>query len=169
MTTKTGYQDAFTDLYDNTLVMTWTLCMSGEQWILGFIRPKKIMVTQYQPRAMTFVLAWYNLISLISHCLALERGVWRTILCYLNTPHVSYHFGNLGTQGGGICTLKPIWASCHSPGPPLTSLRCPLKPPDFRNDSKASSVAPIRKPLGQGRTLAPSSSIFDPLGAPWAP
>ena len=47
------FQDAFPDLYDTILVMTCTLCMSGEQWILGFIRPKKIMVTQYQPRAMT--------------------------------------------------------------------------------------------------------------------
>ena len=63
------FQDAFTDLYNNILVKTWTLCMPGEQLTLGFIWPKKIMVTQYQPRAMTFVLAWYNLISLISHCL----------------------------------------------------------------------------------------------------
>ena len=63
------FQDAFTDLYDNFLVMTWTLCMPGELWILGFIWPKKIMVTKYQPRTMIFVLTWYNLISLISHCL----------------------------------------------------------------------------------------------------
>ena len=38
-------QDAFTDLYDNILVMTWTLCMSGQQWILGFIWPKKINIS----------------------------------------------------------------------------------------------------------------------------
>ena len=49
---------------------------------------------------------------------ALERGVWRTISFYSYTPHVSYHFGNIGTQGGYICTLKPIWASCHYIGPP---------------------------------------------------
>ena len=49
---------------------------------------------------------------------ALERGVWKTILFYSYTPHVSYIFGNLGTQGGDICTLKSIWASCYSPGPP---------------------------------------------------
>ena len=30
-------------------------------------------------------------------------------------------------------------------------------------------MAPIWKPLGQGRTLALSMSIFDPLGAPWPP
>ena len=34
------FQDAFTDLYDDILVMTWTWCMPGEQWILGFIWPK---------------------------------------------------------------------------------------------------------------------------------
>ena len=51
------------------------------------------------------------------------------------------------------------------PGPPYIFLRCPLKLPV----SKASSVAPIWKPLGQGRTLAPPRSIFDPLGAPLAP
>ena len=55
------------------------------------------------------------------------------------------------------------------PWPSLNHLKVPLKPPDFKNVSRASSVAPIWKPLGQGRTLAPSSSIFDPLGAPWAP
>ena len=100
---------------------------------------------------------------------ALEWGCIRTILFFSYTPYVSYHFGNPGTQGGDICILKPKWTSCHSPGPPYTSLRCPLKPPDFRNVSKASSVAPIWKPLGQGRILAPSRSIFDPLGAPLAP
>ena len=63
------FQDAFIDLDNKFLIMTWTWCMSGEQWILGFIWPKKIIVTQYQPRAMIFVLTWYNLISLISHCL----------------------------------------------------------------------------------------------------
>ena len=30
---------------------------------------QQIMVTQYQPWAMTFVLTWHNLIPLISHCL----------------------------------------------------------------------------------------------------
>ena len=49
---------------------------------------------------------------------ALEGGVWRTILFYSYNPHVSYHFGNHGTQGGDICTLKPIWTSCQSPDPP---------------------------------------------------
>ena len=39
------------------------------------------------------------------------------------------------------------------PWPSLNLLKVPLKPPDFKNVSKASSVAPIRKPLGQGRTF----------------
>ena len=30
---------------------------------------QKIMITQYKPRAMNFVLTWENLISLILHCL----------------------------------------------------------------------------------------------------
>ena len=34
-------QDAFTDLYNTFLVMTWTLCMPGEQYILGIIWPTK--------------------------------------------------------------------------------------------------------------------------------
>ena len=34
---------------------------------------KKIMVTQYQPRAMNFVLTWYNLISFILHCLLYNK------------------------------------------------------------------------------------------------
>ena len=71
------FQDAFTDLYDNILVMTWTLCMPGEHWILGFIWPKKIMVTQNQPKAMTFVLpdtTWYPWFDTVSY---IEVGlVW---------------------------------------------------------------------------------------------
>ena len=43
--------------------------MGRNQLVLGLVWTQKIMVTQYQPRAMTFVLAWENLISLISHCL----------------------------------------------------------------------------------------------------
>ena len=61
------FQDAFIELYNKYLVMTWTLCMPGKQWMLGFIWPKKIMVTQYQPRAMIFDLTWQNLITMIPH------------------------------------------------------------------------------------------------------
>ena len=70
------FQDALIYLDNTFLVMTWIWCMSGEQWILGFIWPTKIVVSQYQPRAMTFVLAWYNLISLISHCLLTTHKIW---------------------------------------------------------------------------------------------
>ena len=73
------FQDAFIDLDNKFLVMTWTWCMPGEQWILGFIWPTKIMVTQYQPRALIFVLTGYNLISLISHCLLSICVRWKTI------------------------------------------------------------------------------------------
>ena len=52
------FQDAFIDLGNKFLLMTWTWCMPGDKWILGYIWPKKNMVTQYQPRAMIFVLTW---------------------------------------------------------------------------------------------------------------
>ena len=38
-------------------VLSSTLDMAGEQWISGFVRDWNIMVTQYQPRDMSFVLA----------------------------------------------------------------------------------------------------------------
>ena len=33
-------------------VLSWTLCMAGEQWIAGFVWHWNIIVTKYQPRAM---------------------------------------------------------------------------------------------------------------------
>ena len=51
------------------LRLSWTLCMAGEQWTSGFVWHQNIMVTQYQPRAMSFFLTWHNLITLMSHCL----------------------------------------------------------------------------------------------------
>ena len=50
-------------------MLSWTLCMAGEQWISGFVRPQKTMVSQYQPRAMIFILTWHYLIIVISRCL----------------------------------------------------------------------------------------------------
>ena len=72
--------------------MTWTWCMPEEQWILGFIWPKKIMVSQYQPRAMIFVITWYNLISLRSHCLL---STWPLPLRGLQIWRSKYRFTNL--------------------------------------------------------------------------
>ena len=72
-----------------------------------------------------------------------------------------------------VTQFGSIWVRgvhCHPLGPhltpgcpltPITSLRCPLKSPDFRNVSKASSVTPIWKPLGQGSSLAPLKTTFD--------
>ena len=40
--------------------------MSGEQWNSGFVWHQHIMLTQYQPTAMTFVLTLTNLILLAS-------------------------------------------------------------------------------------------------------
>ena len=45
------------------------------------------MVSQYQPRAMTFVLAWYNLISLISHYLICCKPSRNSLL--MKTKHFS--------------------------------------------------------------------------------
>ena len=59
---------------------------------------KKILVTQYQPRAMTFVLAWYNLISLISHCLLNISKV--TVHCSQN-----FSFLEIRIQNGDLKTL----------------------------------------------------------------
>ena len=59
---------------------------------------KKIMVTQYQPKAMKFVLTWYNLISLISHCL----------ICF------SWWYGRNRSRGGsasGRLGLPGWWLS----------------------------------------------------------
>ena len=82
------FQDAFMDLDNKFLVMNWTWCMPGKQWILRFIWPKNIMGTQYQPRAMIFVLTWYNLISLISHCLIpnIKHGISSVLI---KTPYDS--------------------------------------------------------------------------------
>ena len=62
--------------YAGFLVMTWTLCMPGEQWILGFIGPKKIMVTQYQHKAMIFYLTWKKLDILDFTLTHTHLGIW---------------------------------------------------------------------------------------------
>ena len=61
-----NFQDAFTKLYKRFFVLSRTLFMAGEQWISGFVWHQNIMVTQYQPRAMSFGLTWHNLITLMS-------------------------------------------------------------------------------------------------------
>ena len=60
-----NFQVAFTNLYEKFDMLSLTLCMSVEQWISGFARHQKIMVSQYQPRAMIVILTWPNLITLI--------------------------------------------------------------------------------------------------------
>ena len=62
--------------YAGFLVMTWTLCMPGEQWILGFIGPKIIMVTQYQYKAMIFYLTWKKLDILDFTLTHTHLGIW---------------------------------------------------------------------------------------------
>ena len=93
------FQEAFIDLDHKFLVMTWTWCMPGKQWILEIIWPKKIMVTQYQPRAMSFVLAWYNLISLILHCLVITHWTY-TFLNPWALSHIIGSFGSLVASSG---------------------------------------------------------------------
>ena len=47
---------------------------------------QNIMVTQYQPRAMSFILTWQNFITLISHCL-----IYTTCTIHIGyTPHTLY-------------------------------------------------------------------------------
>ena len=64
-----NFHDSFTNLYKRFFVLSWTLCMAGEQWISGFVEHQNIMVTKYQPRAMSFIFTLHNLISLNSHYL----------------------------------------------------------------------------------------------------
>ena len=50
---KGHFQDIFTNLYTFFLVvLTQKVCMACKQWISGFVWHQKIMVTQFQPRAM---------------------------------------------------------------------------------------------------------------------
>ena len=70
----------------------------------------------------------------------------------------------------GHCRSPPLNLTgdnlqCPGPSTIITKkwipLRCTLKPPDLRNVSKASSVKPNWKPLGQGSSLAPLMTTFD--------
>ena len=72
-------------------------------------------------------------------------------------------------QASSLAPLRTNFDTWLPPGTPETSLRCPLKSPDFRNVCKASSVAPIWKPLGQGSSLAPLRTIFDTWLPPGQP
>ena len=56
-------------------------------------------------------------------------------------------------QGSSLVPLRTTCDTWLPPSPPYTYLRCPLKSADFLNVSKASSVTPIWKPLGQGSSL----------------
>ena len=40
------FHDSFTNLYKRFFVLSWTLCMSGEQWVSGFVWHQSIMVTK---------------------------------------------------------------------------------------------------------------------------
>ena len=66
--------DPFTSLYKRVFVLSWKLCMAGEQWSSGFVWHQKIMVSKYPPRAVSFIFTLHNLISLNSHCLIIESG-----------------------------------------------------------------------------------------------
>ena len=85
--------DAFTNLYKIFFVLSWTLCMAGEQSVWGFVWHLSIMVTRYQPRAMSFILTWHNLISLMSHCL-LREWHWLSIFMGFKKTlsDIVYHF-----------------------------------------------------------------------------
>ena len=63
------FSDAITNLYKRLCVLSSTLCTAWEWWISCFLWHQNIMITQYLPRAMSFILTWQNLITLISHCL----------------------------------------------------------------------------------------------------
>ena len=46
--------------------LSLSICMAKEQWISGFCWHQNILIIQYQPRAMSFIFTWHNLITLIS-------------------------------------------------------------------------------------------------------
>ena len=55
----------FSNLYNKTWVLTWTLCMPWEQWISGFVWRKNIMVTQYQPSPKKTWYPWFHTVSYV--------------------------------------------------------------------------------------------------------
>ena len=73
------FHDDFTNLYKIFFVLSLTLFMVGEQWISGFVWHQNIMVTQYQPIAMSVVLTWH--LAVISHCL-----IFRWLLPRMASP-----------------------------------------------------------------------------------
>ena len=83
---------------------------------------------------------------------------WKTLL---HVRHQVWHqFGGLWVRGVHWHPLGPhLTPGC--PLTPLNLLKVPTKIPWFRNVSKASSVTPIWKPLGQGSSLASHRTTFD--------
>ena len=64
------FQDAFIDLDDKFLFMTWTWCLPGEQWILGFIWQKKSWLLNISPELWFLSSSdktWYPWFHIVSY------------------------------------------------------------------------------------------------------
>ena len=90
-----NFHDSFTSLYDRFFVLSWALCIAGEQWIWGF-------VTKYQPRAKSFIFTRHNLISLNSHCLV--------------TIHFFGHRRMLANSAAKVLRIFEIWCRLQEVG-----------------------------------------------------
>ena len=64
------FYDSFTNLYKKFFVLSWTLCMAGEQWISGFFSTKISWLLNISQR-YEFIFTLQFDISLNSHCLLL--------------------------------------------------------------------------------------------------
>ena len=77
-----------------------------------------------------------------------------------------HNFGRVWVRGVLYPTLRANLTLSFPPSLLKPVKGCPLKPLDFRNVSKASSVIPIVKPLGQGSSLVPLKTTFETWSPP---
>ena len=107
-----NFHDSFI-IYTWVFVLSWTLCKAGEQWISGFVWHQNIMVTQYQPRAVSFVLTWHNLTTWMSHCISIRtrRGIYGQILpfAWRSSPSMETRWARTAPASSGLLRENENW------------------------------------------------------------
>ena len=86
--------------------------MAGKQWVSGFVWHQEIMVTQYQPRAMNFVLTWHNLIIFILHCLVYSPSA--LLIAQWVRTSLSQFLSNRGDCYSSLPNRGDCYSSLHS-------------------------------------------------------
>ena len=104
--------------------------MPWEQWILGFIGPKQIMVSQYQPRAIIFIFTLHNRISLNSHCLIGHTLPLINLMSQIpTTPHSPPTFPRYFTPPIPLLHLDPLVPSFSRVALTFPTQPTPTSPP----------------------------------------